>query len=266
MCYNKENAPKRHKEPYTKVKKERYHILDFIRALTLIGMIAYHLLWDLVYLFGVDMPWFRSNWGYAWQQSICYTFIFLSGFCVCLGKRAWLRGLTVTGASIVISLVTYFFMPKQVIKFGVLTLIGVCMIIAYFFDKIGKKIPPYVGLVVCLLLFFFTRNIYKGNLGFEGIKILTLPRELYQNDITAFFGFPHSGFFSTDYFPLFPWMFLFFSGYFLHKIFQKQGWMDILKTSLCPPLQFIGRHSLPIYMAHQAVIYGILLLLFNCIL
>lgn len=31
---------------------KRYEILDFIRGLILISMIAYHAVWDMVYIFG----------------------------------------------------------------------------------------------------------------------------------------------------------------------------------------------------------------------
>lgn len=246
----------------------RYHVLDFIRGITLISMLAYHLLWDLVYIFRVNMPWFKSDVGYVWQQSICYTFILLSGFCATLGKKRLQRGLTITAASIVITIVTLIFMPSAQIIYGVLTLIGLCSLLSIPFDKLGKKINPYVGLIVCLLLFFLTRNVYNvtywnyGELGFEGIHILDLPEEWYANHFTALFGFPHKQFFSTDYFPLIPWAFLYFSGYFLHYIFEKHRLMKILTPNLFKPLQFIGKHTLPIYMAHQPLIYGILYLIF----
>ena len=249
-------------------QKTRYHLLDFIRGITLISMLAYHLLWDLVYIFRVDMPWYKSNVGYVWQQSICYTFILLSGFCATFGRNRLKRGLIVTGGSAVITLVTLIFMPSAKIIYGVLTLIGICMLISIPFDKIGKKINPYVGLSVCLLLFFITRNVYTvdypnyGELGFEGLHIVDLPAEWYANYFTALFGFPPRGFFSTDYFPLIPWAFLFFSGYFIHAVFEKHRLMRLLTPNLCPPLQFIGKHTLPIYMAHQPVVYGILYLLF----
>ena len=50
-------------------------------------MIAYHACWDLVYLFHADWDWYRGTGAYIWQQSICWTFILLSGFCFSLGRR-----------------------------------------------------------------------------------------------------------------------------------------------------------------------------------
>ena len=248
--------------PQNATQKVRYHLLDLIRGITLISMLAYHLLWDLVYIFGVKIPWFKSDFAHVWQQSICYTFILLSGFCVRLGKHRLRRGLLVTGASIVISLATLLFMPSSRIIYGVLTLIGLCMLLSIPFDKIGKKINPYIGLFVCFAIFFLTRNVYYGELGFEDLHIATLPKELYADYFTALLGFPQKEFFSTDYFPIFPWAFLFFTGYFLYGIFEKHRLTKLLTPNLCPPLQFIGKHTLPIYMAHQPIIYGSLYLIF----
>ena len=66
---------------------KRYHVLDEIRGLTLISMILYHASWDMVYLFGKNWIWFESTAGYVWQQSICISFILLSGFCWNFGRK-----------------------------------------------------------------------------------------------------------------------------------------------------------------------------------
>ena len=59
---------------------ERLALLDSLRGLTLISMILYHACWDAVYLLGANWPWYGSRAAYIWQQSICWTFIMLSGF------------------------------------------------------------------------------------------------------------------------------------------------------------------------------------------
>ena len=71
--------------------RRRIASLDALRGLTLVSMIAYHACWDLVYLFHADWDWYRGTGAYIWQQSICWTFILLSGFCFSLGRRP-LRG------------------------------------------------------------------------------------------------------------------------------------------------------------------------------
>ena len=64
----------------------RLHLLDLIRGITLLSMIAYHGSYDLVYHYGLPIPGYTGLPGYLWQQSICWTFLFLSGFCFSLGR------------------------------------------------------------------------------------------------------------------------------------------------------------------------------------
>lgn len=63
----------------------RYRLLDELRGLDLISMMLYHGMWDVVFLFGVAQKWYTGRPGFVWQQSICWVFILLSGFCLPLG-------------------------------------------------------------------------------------------------------------------------------------------------------------------------------------
>ena len=84
-----------------------------------------------------------------------------------------------------------------------------------------------------------------------------LPQSLYANYFTAFFGFYPDWFYSTDYFGLLPWLFLFWAGYYLHKAVGRRR-MEPLRRPVCPVLGWMGRHSLLLYLLHQPVIYGVL--------
>lgn len=107
----------------------RYALLDELRGLDLISMMLYHGMWDLVYLFGVRAPWYGSWQGELWQQSICWVFILLSGFCLPLGRHPVKRGAVVFGCGALVTAVTLIFMPADAVWFGVLTLLGSAMII-----------------------------------------------------------------------------------------------------------------------------------------
>ena len=74
--------------------------LDTIRGITLLSMMLYHTCWDLVFLFGKKIPGYSGLGGYVWQQSICWTFILLAGFCWSLGSHHLKRGLIVSGSGI----------------------------------------------------------------------------------------------------------------------------------------------------------------------
>ncbi len=242
--------------------KPRLYLLDTVRGITLLSMILYHTLWDLVYIYRVNLPWYRGTVGYVWQQSICWTFILLSGFCVGLGRNTFKRGIIVFLGGVLVSLVTYLFMRENVVAFGILTFMGIAMIFVALTEKILIKINTVIGMAVSAVVFFIMRNINDGWLGFENLKILKLPDFLYKNYITAFLGFPHREFYSSDYFPFLPWIFLFLTGYFLYKILEKHKERLFSKGKVFL-LSFIGRHTLIIYLLHQPLIYGILYLIYN---
>ncbi len=244
---------------------KRYAMLDSLRGLTLISMIAYHTVWDMVYIFDVDWAWYESDIAYWWQQSICWSFILLSGFCWNFGRKKWKRGLLVFAAGIVISVVTLAAMPDERIIFGVLTFLGSAMLLMIPLDKVLRKCNPWLGAFVAASLFLITRNMNDMELGFEGLRIAGLPEGMYRGWLATYVGFTEPSFFSTDYFSLFPWMFLFTAGYFLYGIFQKKQWFGILEKGKCVPLEMLGKHSLIVYMIHQPLAYGVLWVVFKMI-
>lgn len=96
----------------------RYALLDELRGLDLLSMIGYHACWDLIFLFGMSAAWYTGWQGHLWQQSICWVFILLSGFCLPLGHRPLRRGLIVSGAGVLVTAVTLLFMPEDRVVFG----------------------------------------------------------------------------------------------------------------------------------------------------
>lgn len=241
---------------------KRYSALDGIRGLALLNMIAYHAVWDLVYLFDFHLQWYQSEGAYIWQQCICWTFIFLSGFCEPLGKEKLKRGITVFSLGFLIVAATLIAMPQNRVRFGVLTLIGSCMLLMVPLEKFLQKFKPEYGLIFSIALFLLTKNINHGYLGFGSLNILPLPNGWYRNFITTYLGFPMSGFYSTDYFSLLPWLFLYTAGYFTHQLFIHHKLLEHLENSKAKPLEWFGRHSLGLYMIHQPLLYFLFAALF----
>lgn len=95
------------------MKPNRSGTLDTLRGLTLLSMMAYHGCWDLVYLRGLPWSWYHGFWAYVWQQSICCTFILLSGYCWQMGRHPLRRGLMSFGGGLAVSLVTALAMPDR---------------------------------------------------------------------------------------------------------------------------------------------------------
>ena len=193
----------------------RYRLLDELRGLDRISMMLYHGMWDVVFLFGVAQKWYTGRPGFVWQQSICWVFLLLSGFCLPLGHHPFRRGAVVFGAGALVTAVTLLFLPEAVV-----------------WNLPGRR--------------------------------LALPQALYAGYTTAYFGFMPKSFFSTDYFPLLPWLFLFWAGYFLHHLLGRER-LAPLRRSVCPPLGWMGRHSLVLYLLHQPVILGVLTAVFRLV-
>ena len=243
--------------------RPRYSLLDMARGITLLSMIAYHAAYDLTYLYHVRMPWFRDDPGQIWQQSICWVFLLLSGFCLPLGHHPFRRGAVVFGAGALVTAVTLLFLPEDVVWFGVLTLLGSAMLLTAALDPLLRRVPPAVGVALSALLFWGTYPTMNGFWNLPGRR-LALPQALYAGYTTAYFGFMPKSFFSTDYFPLLPWLFLFWAGYFLHHLLGRER-LAPLRRSVCPPLGWMGRHSLVLYLLHQPVILGVLTAVFRLV-
>lgn len=242
-------------------KPSRYHLLDTVRGVCLISMAAYHGMYDLVDIFRLPAPWYNDWPGYLWQQSICWTFIFLSGMCWRLSHRHLKRGLLLVGCAWVITAATWLIMPSQLILYGVLNLLGLSALLMIPLDKLFRKLPAWTGFFGALALFFLTRNVPRGSLGFESLALCPLPQVLYSTDVTAVLGFHSPEFYSTDYFPLVPWFFLYCAGYFLWGILTQSRQAKEFLSLGARPLSFLGRHSLVIYLVHQPALMGIFLLL-----
>ena len=239
-------------------ERERYHLLDGLRGITLISMILYHGMFDLVVMYGVSVPWFFRAPGYVWQQSVCWTFILLSGFCWRLGHSPWKRGIVISVCGLIITFVTFVFMPSERILFGILTFTGAAMLALIPVDGYFRKVSQSAGLFISAVLFFLTRNVNGGQLGFESLVLCEVPEGFYRGPVTAALGFPGPGFFSGDYFSFVPWIFLYLCGYFLYGMLMGR---ERAGRALCRRagfLEWIGKHSLFLYMLHQPAILLVL--------
>ena len=245
-------------------QSDRLNLIDVIRGITILSMIGFHTCWDLYYFnLGVTEEFITGTGAYIWQQSICWSFILISGFSFVLGHKHLKHGLLALGGGIIITIVTCLLLYDERDIFGVLYLHGISILLMILIDQVipKDKAVYIIGLLISAGIFFLTKNVYRGFLGFEGINICALPEKLYRGYFMTFLGFKDPEFYSSDYFPLLPWFFLFAMGYFLAKLF-----LDRLKTHKVMyadirPLSFIGRHSLIIYMLHQVVIYGVVFLI-----
>lgn len=236
----------------------RYALLDALRGFCLLSMIAYHATYDLVVLYGVRLPWYFDTPGYLWQQSICWGFILLSGVSWHFGRSPLKRGLLVSACGLGITLVTALFMPSQRIIMGVLSLLGAASLLMIPVDRALTRVDPRLSAMASAALFFITRNVSQGALGFEGLRLARLPDFLYTLPGGFIFGFPPASFYSSDYFALLPWFFLFSFGHFWWCCLKKDGCVRAALRFDLPVLSLLGKKSLIIYLLHQPLIMLVL--------
>lgn len=231
--------------------KKRIWELDALRGLCLLGVIAVHLIFDLTVLYRL-IHWVRPEW-FAFLQDWGGTiFLILSGVCVTLGSRSVRRGVIVFGAGMLITAVTYgmytlgFANRSVVIWFGVLHCLGICMLLWPVFRRCKPWLLALIGSTLAVL----------------GLHFLTMKVEaqwLFPLGLT------YPGFTSGDYFPVLPHLGFFLLGAFIGKTVyaKKQTLLPGVNSRIFPlnALQFMGRHSLEIYLLHQPVLAGICYLL-----
>ena len=127
---------------------------------------------------------------------------------------------------------------------------GCAVLLMYPIKRTTDKIPPTLGVVMSFILFILFKNIQNGYIGF-GHLVLAVPKVLYSIKILTPIGFPFSGFYSSDFFPLLPWMFE------SHNKWKK------IATHKIPILSLVGKKTIWIYLLHQPISMLICNLLFR---
>lgn len=227
--------------------KSRIWELDALRGVCILCVIVVHFLFDLSFFGGLDLT--LPAWYVFLQEYGGAIFVVLSGVCVTLGSKSVRRGLIVFACGMLITAVTYGMYrlgmsgADVVVKFGVLHLLGVCMLVYPAF----KKLPP-AALAVLGLLIAVT--------GYAIRSVIVPQRWLFPLGLT------YEGFTSSDYFPLFPQLGYFLIGAAIGKTAYREKRTllpgSFQKTGIARFFCWCGRQSLFIYLLHQPIVYGLL--------
>lgn len=240
-------------------QNRRFLLLDELRGLAIVMMVLYHFLYDGIFFAGWKVPLFSLG-GVIWQNTIGGMFILFSGISCHFSRSNLRRGFRCLALALAMTGITYWFSPLAADWFGVLHFLGCAMILYAFVRPVWDKLPCLAGASISLFFFWLTFFLRTGKIG-APLFSFSLPGFLYANFLTAIFGFPPANFVSSDYYPILPWIFLFLCGCSVGKaILSRQGsrWWN---WSFCPPLGWLGRHSLLLYLVHQPILYGAFLLL-----
>ena len=232
--------------------KKRIWELDAARGLCILGMVLVHLLYDLQHLFAWLPPGASPVFSFVMEWGGVLFFL-ISGICATLGNHPVRRGAIVFGCGVVVSAVTFGMValnladPSMAIRFGVLQSLGACMLLWPVFRRLPVSGTGIVGAVIV------AAGLYVQHRSFD------FAQWLYP------FGLRTASFSSGDYFPLMP----FFGFFLLGTVLGKTVYQN--KTTLFPNVRpdhgmvrllvQTGRWSLPVYLLHQPVLTGILMLL-----
>lgn len=240
-----ENGSRKIMELIKKDKSKRIELLDALRGLAIVLMVAHHFLYDAVQFLDAPDRLFHNPVFDALQPFFAGVFICLSGISSNFSSGNLKRGLfTLAVACIVTAVTCTVGMP---IIFGVLHLLAVCMMFYGLTQKLWQRLPQGILLILFLVLSFLSQHI---------VSTVTA-----ESDKLWILGFHTKAFVSYDYFPLLPWFFVFMTGTAIGYFIKAKKFPHWFYNAKIPVLPAIGRYSLFIYLGHQPVLFVITMIL-----
>lgn len=221
---------------------QRYGEIDVLRAVAIVLMVIFHLVYDLREFAGVNIDYQAPLW-YVIGKTSALLFIFVSGLSSGLSRSPVRRGLKVLFFGMIITVVTFLFMKEEYIRFGILHFLAVTMILSPFLFRLSSRTLWILAVCAALLGFWFTDLVVGTS--------LLVP-----------FGLIYDGFSSLDYYPLCPYLSVTLLGILAYRYFYAHR----VKPSLfsfqlnSKPVKWLSRNSLGIYIIHQPIILFILLM------
>ena len=229
----------------------RLALLDLARGGAIIAMIAYHFCFDLA-LLGWLVTDFRELRWVAFRTPILGSFLFIAGIGLALAEikgqapaRFWRRVAVIAGAALLVTAGSYVMFPRSFIYFGVLHAIALMSVFARPLVRFGGWLVP-AGLVIVL----------AG---------MTLQHPLFNSPALQWIGMMTFKPLTEDYVPLFPWFGAMLAGVGAAVLFvQRPGTRDGIAAWPIPAsmrwVAWLGRHSLIVYLLHQPLLIGALML------
>lgn len=240
----------------TPKQRPRIHTIDELRGFAIFCMIFFHAFYSIGYFFHWEWGIKAVEFFSPAEPFFAGGFIIISGIACNLSHSNLERGVKLALIAAAVTIVTRLVLGREdMIWFGILHMLACGMILYGLTNKYLKLIPSWLGILINVLLFIFTYNITSHTLGIPFLFTINLPDGLYSTPYLFMFGLPDKYFSSSDYFPLIPWMFLFFAGAFLGRIGITHRFPKFMFKKRLSFFGLMGRHSLLIYIAHQPVIF-----------
>lgn len=230
----------------TKDAAPRIWQIDALRGVAIILMTVFHALVDIRDFFGfADVRYFEPPLVYIGKAS-AILFIFISGVSCRFSKSNIKRGVKVLLCGLIVTAATYFYVPELYIRFGILHFLGTAMILTGVLQMLirnEKVMQPFlwVAAPLSLLMGRFFSTVHTQ-----------LPFLLVIGIITPEFR-------SYDYYPLFPWMGVFFAGYAAGRFVlrNRDKITSFHMARVLSPLCGLGKISLIYYLLHQPALIAV---------
>jgi uncharacterized membrane protein len=213
----------------------RVRYLDYLRGIAVLWMVIFHTAYDMR-TFGMNQWDFGNGFWYAFPRLIAGTFLFCVGVSLNFTHAKGVnypalrdRLFKVGGCALIISLVTYFAFPTQWIYFGTLHCILCGSLLGAFF--VHQRALAWALMSLLLILQYAT------------------PYDIQW--VSSIIRKP-----SMDFIPIYPWFWVVLAGIVLGPFMGQIKVLQKLPDSRF--LNFLGQHSLKIYLIHQPVIFGTL--------
>ncbi len=247
-----------------KVKKtsDRVHLLDEIRGFAILCMVVYHTMYQLKYSFGVNVPIFFESWFNVIRDIFAGAFIFISGIMCRFSRNNLKRGVQCFFLGMIITFVTPFFSSEGIV-FGILHFLGISMMLYGLFGEYIERLPSLAGIIICALLAVITWNISLGFIGIPGVFEWNLPLKAYEVGVLFPFGLFNADFRSSDYFAIFPWIFVFLAGSYFGLYAKERKLPEFFYRSHIKWLGTVGRYTIWIYILHAPLIFLVCNLIFR---
>jgi len=227
------------------LSSKRIQLIDAARGLCVILMICHHLLYDLVEFLGAPSWFFYNPVFDVLHYVFAGLFILLSGISSRFSRSNTRRGIKVIIAALAVTLVTW--MIDSIVVFGILHFLGFCMVFYGLTQRFWDRFSGYLA-PLCYMALTAASAAILNNLNPVNVRCLWM------------FGLWDKGFFSADYFPIFPWIFVFLLGTWLGRVIIEGRLPDWFYTAHPPVLPQLGRRAFVVYLLHQPLIYGLLML------
>lgn len=252
----------------TKSKKDRAYELDFLRGVAMVIMLWMHFCWDIRYEFRVDaFEYLKEPWFWAFLHPFnLVLFVGVSGVCCSFSRNNIKRGLKLLIVALAFTggtfIATNFLHIDCLIIFNVLHMLALSIFVYALVEIVEKKFSINPSLTNALLVFF-------------GALITVIGGEIYRMDYstTSYLVFPLgidvNGLPNqADFMPIFPWMGIFLLGALVGRTCYKDKKTLVptenkILRGISAPIEFLGKHSLIIYVVHQPLVYGILYIIFK---